>query len=107
MAQPQRLNLNHSPYDHIPIYFNHNSDAIVDIIHFKDHIIAQRIEGTIIWYSPDQGYGIIRQNLNKKTISIDQTQIHYNSLRDIRPLSIGQKVSFVIDNSIAQDLYLL
>ncbi len=73
----------------------------------KDHIISQRIEGTIIWYSPDQGYGIIRHNLSKKTISIDQSQIHYNALRDVRPLSVGQRVSFVIDNLTAQDLYIL
>ena len=74
----------------------------------KDHIISQRIEGTVIWYSFDQGYGIIRQSWNKKIISIDQSQIHYNSLRDVKPLLVGQRVSFVIcHDSIAEDLYIL
>lgn len=69
--------------------------------------MQNRIEGTIIWYSFEEGYGIIRQKLNKKTISIDQSQIHYSSLEDVRPLSVGQRVSFVINNLIAQDLYIL
>jgi cold shock CspA family protein len=73
----------------------------------KGFIILNRIEGTIIWYSIDEGYGIIRQKLNKTTISIDQSQIHYNSLQDVGPLCVGQRVSFVINNSTAQDLYIL
>jgi cold shock CspA family protein len=89
------------------MFVNHCSNAIVENIHFKGPIILQRIEGTIIWFSIEQGYGIIRQNLNKKTISINQSQIHYNSLKDVGPLSIGQRVSFIIDNLIARDLYIL
>lgn len=73
----------------------------------KESIILHRIEGTIIWYSVDKQHAIIRQKLNRKTISIHQSQIHFNSLKDIGKLSIGQKVSFVINNSIAENLYFL
>jgi cold shock CspA family protein len=69
--------------------------------------MLNRIEGTIIWYSLDEGYGIVRQKQNKKTISIDQSQIHYDSLREVQPLCVGQRVSFVIRNDTARDLYIL
>jgi cold shock CspA family protein len=77
------------------------------------HIISQgsniysRIKGTVIWYSSDEGYGIIRQKQNKKSILIDQSQIHYNAVSDIGPLRVGQSVSFEIDNAVAVNLYMI
>jgi cold shock CspA family protein len=42
-----------------------------------------------------------------KTVPIEQSQVHYDSVNDVGPLCIGQKVSFVINNGSAEDLYLL
>jgi cold shock CspA family protein len=75
--------------------------------YLQGKIISNRIEGTIIWYSIDERYGIIRQALSNKTISIDQSQIHYDSWNEVDALCIGQKVSFVINEGSAEDLYLL
>ena len=74
---------------------------------FQGVLISNRIEGTIIWYSSAERYGIIRQAFSSKTISVDQSQIHFDSLNDVGPLCIGQKVSFVVNNGSAEDLYLL
>lgn len=106
------LNFHFFAHDHFLLLKYSCSSTIAAILLLrtfilKDPIILQRTEGTVIWYSLEQGYGIVRQNLNKKTISIDQSQIHYNSLKDVGPLSIGQRVSFVVDNLTAQDLYIL
>jgi len=69
--------------------------------------MLKRFEGTVIWYDADNGYGIIRLRSGKKTVSIDDCQIHHNRSEGIRSLRVGQTVSFEIVDTQAHNLYLL
>jgi len=69
--------------------------------------MQKRFEGTVIWYDSENGYGIIRLRSDKQTVSIDNCQIHHSRAKGIRPLRVGQDVSFEIVNTEAHNLYLL
>jgi cold shock CspA family protein len=69
--------------------------------------MQKRIEGTVIWYDADNGYGIIRSRSDNKTFSIDDSQIHHKRSEGIRSLHVGQDVSFEIVNAEAHNLYFL
>ena len=66
-----------------------------------------RYKGTVIWYDEENGFGIIRIRSSRKTVSIDNTQIHHTTSETIRALHVGQPVSFQIINTEARNLYLL
>ncbi|MEJ2499695.1 MAG: cold shock domain-containing protein [Campylobacterales bacterium] len=69
--------------------------------------MQRRFEGTVIWYDDENGYGIIQIRSDKKTVSIDNSQIHHQRSEGIRALRVGQDVSFEIVNTQAHNLYFL
>jgi len=69
--------------------------------------MQKRFQGSVIWYDSDNGHGIIRIHTNQKTVSIADSQIHHDTSGNIRPLRVGQTVSFEIVDTRAHNLYIL
>lgn len=68
--------------------------------------MPNRFNGTVIWYDMENGYGIIRIGSSTKTVSINAHQVHHDSSSTVRPLRVGQTVSFEVDNVEAKNLYI-
>jgi cold shock CspA family protein len=66
--------------------------------------MQKRFEGTVIWYDPQNAYGIIRLRSGNKTVSIVNSQVHHSRAAGIRSLHVGQDVSFEIVNTEARNL---
>ena len=66
-----------------------------------------RFQGTVIWYDAENGRGIIRIRADHTTVSIDDSQVHHDSAGGIRPLRVGQDVSFEIVDTRAFNLFIL
>lgn len=68
--------------------------------------MPNRFNGTVIWYDTEKGYGIIRIRSSAKTVSIRAHQVHHDSSSSVRPLFVGQAVSFEVLNAEARNLYM-
>ncbi len=82
---------------------------VYDLFHYsiKGTTILQRIQGVVIWYDADEGYGIVRLRHTQKNISVSSDQIHHDAHSGICGLSVGESVSLEIVNARAYNLYRL